>query len=66
VLFRSLAQPVGQGEALIAIDVVGLSYEEAAKSLGVRQGTITSRLFRARERVARTLGVTSPKAAKRD
>ena len=43
--------------------MVGLSYEEAAKSLGVRQGTITSRLFRARERVARTMGVTTPKKA---
>ena len=60
------ALPDGLREALIAIDVVGLSYEEAAKSLGVRQGTITSRLFRARERVARTLGATSPKAAKPD
>jgi len=57
------ALPDGLREALIAIDVVGLSYEEAAKSLGVRQGTITSRLFRARERVARTMGVTSPKKA---
>ena len=28
-------------DALVAIDVVGLSYAEAAKSLGVRQGTIT-------------------------
>ena len=40
--------PDGLREALIAIDIVGLSYEEAAKSLRVRQGTITSRLFRAR------------------
>ena len=51
--------PDGLREALVAIDVVGLSYEEAAKALGVRQGTITSRLFRARERVARTMGVKS-------
>jgi RNA polymerase sigma-70 factor (ECF subfamily) len=48
--------PDGLREALIAIDVVGLSYEEAAKSLKVRQGTITSRLFRARARVAKALG----------
>jgi DNA-directed RNA polymerase specialized sigma24 family protein len=36
--------------------VAGLSYEEAAKALRVRQGTITSRLFRARARVAQALG----------
>jgi RNA polymerase sigma-70 factor (ECF subfamily) len=54
------ALPDGLREALVAIDVVGLSYEEASKALGVRQGTITSRLFRARERVARTMGATKP------
>jgi RNA polymerase sigma-70 factor (ECF subfamily) len=42
-------------EALVAIDIVGLSYEEAARMLGVREGTVTSRLFRARDRVARRL-----------
>jgi RNA polymerase sigma-70 factor, ECF subfamily len=50
------ALPDGLREALVAIDVVGLSYEEAAKALRVRQGTITSRLFRARQRVAQRLG----------
>jgi RNA polymerase sigma-70 factor (ECF subfamily) len=48
--------PDGLREALVAIDIVGLSYEEAAKSLKVRQGTITSRLFRARARVAKAMG----------
>jgi RNA polymerase sigma-70 factor (ECF subfamily) len=38
--------------ALIAVDVVGLSYREAANALGTREATITSRLHRARERVA--------------
>ena len=52
--------PDGLREALIAIDIVGLSYEEAAKSLKVRQGTITIRLFRARARVAKALGGESP------
>jgi RNA polymerase sigma-70 factor, ECF subfamily len=42
-------------DALVAIDIVGLSYDEAARALGVREGTITSRLFRARDRVARRL-----------
>jgi RNA polymerase sigma-70 factor (ECF subfamily) len=39
-------------DALIAVDIVGLSYREAARALGVPEGTVTSRLFRARDRVA--------------
>jgi RNA polymerase sigma-70 factor, ECF subfamily len=42
-------------DVLIAIDVVGLSYREAAKSLRVREATITTRLHRARRRVAALL-----------
>jgi RNA polymerase sigma-70 factor, ECF subfamily len=42
-------------DAVLAIDVVGLSYREAARSLGVREATITTRLHRARQRVAREL-----------
>ena len=41
--------------ALIAVDVLGLSYGEAAHALGAGEATITSRLFRARGRVARAL-----------
>jgi DNA-directed RNA polymerase specialized sigma24 family protein len=33
--------------------VVGLAYKEAARALRIRQGTLMSRLARARERVAR-------------
>ena len=43
-------------EALVAVDIVGLSYREAGRALGVPEATITSRLFRARRRVARGLG----------
>jgi RNA polymerase sigma-70 factor (ECF subfamily) len=39
-------------ETIVAVDVVGLSYKEAAKSLRTRTGTIMSRLYRAREQVA--------------
>jgi RNA polymerase sigma-70 factor (ECF subfamily) len=42
-------------DALVAIDVVGLSYREAAKALRVREATITTRLHRARQRIARRL-----------
>jgi RNA polymerase sigma-70 factor (ECF subfamily) len=42
-------------DALVAIDVVGLSYREAARALKVREATITTRLHRARQRVARAL-----------
>lgn len=41
--------------ALVAVDVSGLSYEEAAHALGVPAGTIRSRVFRARERLADSL-----------
>jgi RNA polymerase sigma-70 factor, ECF subfamily len=47
---RELSDPLR--EAIVAVDVVGLSYREAARALRVREGTIMSRLFRARERVA--------------
>jgi RNA polymerase sigma-70 factor, ECF subfamily len=43
-------------EAIVAVDIVGLSYEQAAAALGVPVGTIMSRLYRGRTRVARTVG----------
>jgi RNA polymerase sigma-70 factor, ECF subfamily len=42
-------------DALVAVDVVGLSYREAARALRVREATITTRLHRARQRVVRSL-----------
>jgi RNA polymerase sigma-70 factor (ECF subfamily) len=42
-------------DALVAVDVAGLSYGEAATALRLPEGTLTSRLFRARDRVARRL-----------
>jgi RNA polymerase sigma-70 factor (ECF subfamily) len=38
--------------ALVAVDVLGLSYREAARALHVREATITTRLFRARRQVS--------------
>jgi RNA polymerase sigma-70 factor, ECF subfamily len=48
--------PADFRDALVAVDVAGLSYVEAARALGIAEGTLTSRLFRARDRVARRLG----------
>jgi RNA polymerase sigma-70 factor, ECF subfamily len=42
-------------DALVAVDVAGLSYDEAARAFDLPVGTVTSRLFRARDRVARQL-----------
>jgi len=44
--------------ALVAIDVAGLSYGEAARALRVREATITTRLFRARGRLATALAAS--------
>ncbi|MDQ6821309.1 MAG: RNA polymerase sigma factor [Actinomycetota bacterium] len=49
-------------DALIAIDLVGLSYREAARALNVREATITTRLHRARQRLAGALQQESPRA----
>jgi RNA polymerase sigma-70 factor, ECF subfamily len=38
--------------AIVAVDIVGLSYGEAAKMLDAREATITTRLYRARKRIA--------------
>ena len=55
-VFAAIATlPAGQRDALVAIDVAGLSYREAAKALRVREATVTSRLFRARGRIAKSL-----------
>jgi RNA polymerase sigma-70 factor (ECF subfamily) len=43
--------------ALVAVDVLGLSYREAARALRVREATLTTRLHRARRQVAGKLDV---------
>jgi RNA polymerase sigma-70 factor (ECF subfamily) len=47
--------PEDQRLALVAVDVLGLSYKEAARALRTREATITTRLFRARNQVAERL-----------
>jgi RNA polymerase sigma-70 factor (ECF subfamily) len=43
-------------DVLVAIDMLGFSYREAAHALRVREATITTRLHRARNRVAHSAG----------
>jgi RNA polymerase sigma-70 factor, ECF subfamily len=42
-------------DAVIAVDIVGMSYKEAARTLHTREATITTRLHRGRQYVARIL-----------
>ncbi len=46
------ALPDAFRDALVAVDVAGLSYAEAARVLGVKEATVTCRLYRARAQVA--------------
>ncbi len=56
-VYATIAQlPEDFRMALVAVDVLGLSYREAARALRVREATITTRLFRARKQVAQRLG----------
>lgn len=48
-------------DVLVAVDVDGLSYREAARALRVREGTVTSRLFRARQQIAQRSTNTTPR-----
>jgi RNA polymerase sigma-70 factor (ECF subfamily) len=55
-VFPAIAQlPESFRLALVAVDIAGLSYREAARVLGAPEATITTRLYRARQRVAREL-----------
>jgi RNA polymerase sigma-70 factor, ECF subfamily len=46
--------------AIAAVDVLGLSYRDAARALAIRQGTLQSRLARARSLVAAALQPVAP------
>ena len=55
-VFPAIAQlPEPFRLALVAVDVAGLTYGEAAEALGAKEATITTRVYRARQRVAREL-----------
>ena len=42
-------------DVLVAVDIAGLSYKEAASALRIREGTVMSRLYRARQQVVRRI-----------
>jgi RNA polymerase sigma-70 factor (ECF subfamily) len=49
-------------DVLVAVDVTGLSYKETAHALGLREGTVMSRLYRARQQVVRRVdGIGAPR-----
>ena len=50
--------PAVYRDAVIAVDVIGMSYREAARALRAREATITTRLHRGRQHLARALSPT--------
>jgi RNA polymerase sigma-70 factor (ECF subfamily) len=53
------ALPDDYRDVLVAVDVTGLSYKEAAKALRIPEGTVMSRLYRARQQVVRRVDDSS-------
>jgi RNA polymerase sigma-70 factor (ECF subfamily) len=47
--------------ALVAVDILGLSYGEAGRALGAREATITTRLHRARRKVVASMDERPPR-----
>lgn len=65
VVTAALAElPVDQREAILLVDVEGWSVEDAARELGIPEGTVKSRCFRGRARLAKSLDfLRNPDAA---
>jgi RNA polymerase sigma-70 factor (ECF subfamily) len=56
-LYAAIAElPEAYRDAVVAVDLMGLSYRQAAKALGTREPTMTSRVYRGRQRLALMLG----------
>jgi RNA polymerase sigma-70 factor (ECF subfamily) len=63
-LYAAIAELPGRYRlALVAVDLLGLSYGEAGRSLGVREATVATRLFRARQMVVGLVGEEEQPAA---
>ena len=55
-LYAAVAElPDDYRDVLVAVDITGLSYKEAARALKIREGTVMSRLYRARRQVVRQI-----------
>ncbi len=67
-LYEAIAAlPPDFRDAVVAIDLVGLPYRDAARLLHVREATVTTRLHRARRRLAVALkGPVEPTSAAGD
>lgn len=66
-LFTAIASlPDMFRDALVAVDVCGLSYAEAARALGAREATIASRLHRARQQVAAGMNRNAAEVSERE
>jgi RNA polymerase sigma-70 factor, ECF subfamily len=53
-LYTAIATlPADFRDVLVAVDITGLSYKEAARALRIQLGTVMSRLYRARQQVVR-------------
>lgn len=61
LLNRVMALPQDQRAALVLVSVEGFTYREAARTLGVPEGTILSRVSRARAALRGEFGEASPK-----
>jgi RNA polymerase sigma-70 factor, ECF subfamily len=55
-LYAAVAElPDDYRDVLVAVDITGLSYKEAARALRIPTGTVMSRLYRARQQVVRRI-----------
>jgi RNA polymerase sigma-70 factor (ECF subfamily) len=64
-IYAAIAElPEGFRLALVAVDIVGLSYAQAGRVLGVPEATVTSRLHRARRRVVARMAEPAPEDAR--
>lgn len=52
--------PAGERDVLLLVALADLKHEEVAAALGIRYGTVGSRLSRARKKLRKALGGTNP------
>ena len=53
---RAARLPRGERDVLLLVALADLSYDEVAQALGLKTGTVASRLHRARRRLREALG----------